>query len=316
MVGRSLAVVLVMVALAVCSPLAQTVFNPPRTPDGRPDLDGIWDFRTQIPLERPKETGQRALLTPEEITGLRAKSAAATRGAFQDQLAPIADNQPTSLIIDPPDGRLPPLQPGVQMQLGSLQKDLPGTRPVRFRGAGISADNPEDRGLAERCLVGFNSGPPIVPGGYNQNVQIVQTRDHIVIVNEMAHDTRIVPLDGRPHLPANIRQWMGDGRGRWDGDTLVIETTNFTDKTATFTPTVLSAMGSGMTLHLTERFRRLAKDMLLYEYTVNDPATFTRPFTVSVPMRRGEALFEYACHEANYSMEIILRGGRVEDSAK
>ena len=313
MIGRQLAGVVLALTVAAWSVRAQTAFSPPRTADGRPDLQGVWDFSTQIPLERPKEAGARTALSPEEIAGLRAKTAKATRGAYQDPLAPIADDQPTAIIIDPPDGRLPALQPGIKMEVGNLQKDIPGSRPYRIRGTGMSADNPEDRGPAERCLVGFNSGPPIVPQGYNQNIQIVQTRDQVVIVNEMVHDARIVPLDGRPHLPPAIRQWMGDSRGRWDGDTLVVETANFTDKTASFHPSVTQAIGSATTLRLTERFRLVAKDLLHYEFTVNDPTTFTRPFTGRVPMRRGSAMYEYACHEANYSMGIMLRGGRVAD---
>jgi hypothetical protein len=317
---RSRTVVLGITSLILAMPasmtLAQPALKPPRTPDGRPDLQGVWDFSTQIPLERPKEMGQRAVMTPEEIAGMRAKTAKAVRGAYQDPLAPIADDQPTSLIIDPPDGRLPPLQPGMKMEVGNLNKDVPGTRPYRIRGTGMSADNPEDRGPAERCLVGFNSGPPIVPQGYNQNVQIVQTRDYVVIVNEMVHDARIVPLDGRPYLPPHIRRWMGDSRGRWEGDTLVVETTNFTEKTASFHPSVTQAIGSGITLRLTERFRLVGPDALRYEFTVNDLTTFTRPFTAVVRMRRGTAFYEYACHEANHSMGVILRGGRVLDEAK
>jgi len=184
-----------------------------------------------------------------------------------------------------------------------------------MRAAGIGADSYEDRGLAERCLVGFNSGPPILPAGYNQNIQIFQTPNHVAIVNEMLHDARIVPLDGRAHLPTTIRQWMGDSRGRWDGDTLVIETTNFTDKTAGFNPSVSTAVGTGWTLRLVERFRRVADDTLLYEYTVDDRTTFTRPFTVRLPIERGDAMFEYACHEGNYGLMNILSGARAGDGA-
>ena len=175
-------------------------------------------------------------------------------------------------------------------------------------------DGPEDRGLAERCLLGFNSGPPIVPGGYNQNVQFFQTPDHIVILNEMVHDARIVPLDRQVDLPEGIRQWMGSSRGHWDGDTLVVETTNFTDLTSSFGPSVRSAVGTGSTMQLTERFRLVGENTLLYEFTVDDPATFTRSFTAAVQMKRGRApMFEYACHEGNYGMLNLLTGARAKE---
>ena len=149
----------------------------------------------------------------------------------------------------------------------------------RVRAAGRGTDSYEDRGLGERCLVGFNSGPPIVPAGYNQNIQLFQTSDYVVILHEMVHDARIVPLDGRDHLPDGIRQWLGDSRGYWEGDTLVVESTNFTDKTASFNPSIAKAAGNGTTLHLTERFQLVGDDTLRYEYTGDDLTTFTQPFT-------------------------------------
>ena len=218
----------------------------------------------------------------------------------------------TALIVDPPTGRVPESRSGVAQQ---SESDADGDRPVRFRVGGIASDGPEDRGLAERCLLGFNSGPPIVPGGYNQNIQIFQTSDHIVILNEMVHDSRIVPLDGRDQLPERLRQWMGSSRGRWDGDTLVVETANFTGQTASFSPSVRSAVGTGATLQLTERFTRADDETLLYEFTVEDATTFTRPFTAALPMKRGAApLFEYACHEGNYGMLNLLSGARAEEN--
>jgi len=182
------------------------------------------------------------------------------------------------------------------------------------RAAGIGADSYEDRGLAERCLLGFNSGPPIVPAGYNQNVQIFQTPTHVVILHEMVHDARVVPLDGRAHLPEALRQWMGDSRGYWDGDTLVVETRNFTDKTASFNPSVATGAGDGTTLHLTERFWRVSDDTLMYEFTVDDSVTFTQPFTAALPMKRGEGMYEYACHEGNYGLLNILAGARAAEA--
>ena len=306
---------------------AQTPYEPPRLPDGSPDLQGVWDFRTLTPLQRSAGQADKAVLTAEEAAAYEAAAAAAIApdgtlpigdvGAYNnfwvDQGARLTDDQRTSLIVDPPDGRLPALQPGVEMHVLSLEEDLPGTRPVRVRTAGIGADSYEDRGLGERCLIGFNSGPPISPGGYNQNIQIFQTVDHVVILNEMVHDARIVPLDGRAHLPARITQWMGNSRGRWEGDTLVVESTNFSDKIASFNPSIDRAVGTGATLRLTERFRRTADDTLLYEYTVEDAATFTRPFTAALPMKRGDVLYEYACHEGNYGLFNILSGARAAE---
>ena len=311
-------------------------FATPRTADGQPDLQGVWDFRTLTPLQRPEDRGAQATLTEEEAAAIEQESAQSAIDADQpsevrteplpvggnvggynnfwfDRGAGVVDDRRTSLISDPPDGRVPMLQPGYEMVELSLGEDRPGTRPVRVRAAGIGADSYEDRGLAERCLLGFNSGPPIVPAGYNQNLQIFQTADHVVILHEMVHDARIVPLDGRAHVSESVRQWMGNSRGSWDGDTLVVETRNFTDKTSSFSPSVTMAAGDGSTLHLTERFSRIAEDTLLYEFTVDDLTTFTKPFSASIPMKRGEALFEYACHEGNYGLLNILAGARQEE---
>lgn len=300
----------------------------PRTAWGKPDLGGVWDFRTLTPMERPKELGERAQLTEVEAAARVARAREQTvdrppppgnpggynRFWFDDP--GFVDNERTSLIVDPPNGRIPALRADVPRQVGSLSEDVPLPRPIRYRSGGSGTTGPEDRGLAERCILGFNAGPPLLPGGYNQNIQLFQTPDHVVVYNEMVHDVRIVPLDGRPHLPARVRQWLGDGRGYWDGDTLVIETTNFTDKTASFNPSVMVAMGTGETLRLTERFTRIGADVLLYEFTVNDPVTFTRPFSGSFHMRRSdEKLFEYACHEGNYGLWNILSGARKDEQA-
>ena len=305
----------------------------PRTADGRPDLQGVWDFRTLTPLQRPEERGDQAVLTAEEVAEIEARAAQNVVDADRpseirteplpvgepvggynnfwfDRGAGVVEGNRTSLITSPDDGRVPPLQPGVEMVTLSLGEDLAGTQPVRVRAAGIGADHWKDRGLAERCLLGFNSGPPIVPAGYNQNLQIFQTADHVAILHEMVHDVRIVPLDGRPPLPDSMRQWMGDSRGYWDGDTLVVESRNYSDKTASFSPSVTMAAGDGTTLHLIERFTRIADDTLLYEFTVDDMTTFTAPIVAQIPMKRGEAMFEYACHEGNYGLPNILAGAR------
>jgi hypothetical protein len=314
----------------------------PRTADGKPDLQGFWDFRTLTPLERPEQFKDKPFLTEEEAAEIeqrnaerRARAAApsdldreprkpggggAAVGGYNDFWmdggVTVVGDRRTSLIVDPPDGRLPALVPGVRRQVGSMVEDLELGRPVRILATGAPPENPEDRGLSERCLVGFNAGPPMMPSGYNNHMQIVQTGTHVVILNEMNHDARIVPLDDRPRL-SGIRQWAGVSRGRWEGDTLVVETTNFTDKTPSFAPNVLTALGTGTTLTLTERFRRVSEDVLEYEFTVEDPATFTRPFTAIVPMRKSdEPVFEYACHEGNYGLMSIMRGARAAEAAQ
>ena len=306
---------------------AQSEEAMPRTPWGSPDLQGVWDFRTITPLQRPEAVSQE-VLTDEQAAALEAQATGrqifdrppreGDVGAYNDFWLDLGTNvietKRTSLIIDPLDGRLPPLAASAQKQTGSLDSDLPGQRPVRYRAGGIGVDGPEDRGVGVRCIVGFNAGPPIMPSGYNNNMQLFQTRDHVVILNEMVHDARIIPLDGRAHLSAGLRQWMGDSRGRWEGETLVVDTTNFTDNTASFNDTITSAIGSGENLHLTERFTRVDDDTLLYEYTIDDPTSFAQPFTVALPMRLNSgALYEYACHEGNYGMMNILAGARAQE---
>jgi hypothetical protein len=328
-----------LVGVGLGTALAQSAsWTTPRTADGHPDLQGVWDFRTLTPLQRPASRADQAVLTEEEAAEIEARSAqsaidadrpsevrteplpvGAPVGGYNnfwfDRGASVVDGNRTSLIVSPSDGRVPALQPGVEMVELSLGEDIAGSRPVRVRAAGIGADHWEDRGLAERCLLGFNSGPPIVPAGYNQNLQVFQTADHVVILHEMVHDVRVVPLDRRPHLPEHVRQWMGDARGYWDGDTLVVESRNYTDKTSSFSPSVTMAAGDGTTLNLTERFTRVAEDTLLYEFTVDDVTTFTAPITAQISMKRGDAMFEYACHEGNYGLPNILAGARQEENA-
>ena len=284
------------------------------TPDGHPDLQGVWNFSTATPMERPADLAEQATLTAEEAAAWEqqlAEQRAANESERED--APLGarlgysvrvwfehghtlSEQRTSLVIDPPNGRIPAVRPEVaaRAELRSLLR-------------GRHAHGPEDRGASERCLLGFNSGPPMTPSAYNNNVQLFQTADHVVILNEMVHNARIIPLDGRPHLPAHLRQWVGDSRASWDGDTLVIETRNFLGET--------SLRGSSANLHLVERFRRAGPDTLVYEFTVNDPTSWTRPWTAQVLMTRtDEPLYEYACHEGNYSMPSSLSGARAMEA--
>ena len=311
------AAALTVLASAPAAAQSNSDDDAPRTAWGDPDLGGVWDFRTLTPLERPEGLGE--FLTAEEAAAFEAqalqeRNADRRDGAdrssgigsdierayndfWWDYGNSINDDGRTSLIVDPPDGRIPWTPEG---------KARPGTFDGQFDG--IPAAGPEDRALSERCILGFNSGPPMFPSAYNNNFQLLQTPATVVIFNEMIHDARIVPLDGRAHLDAGIRQWMGDPRGRWEGDTLVVETTNFLRETH-FT-------GSSANLHLVERFTRVGEDTLLYEFTATDPTTFTRSWTAQLPMRRSDgALYEYACHEGNYGMFNLLAGARADERA-
>ena len=300
----------------------------PRTLDDRPDLQGVWHFNTTTPLQRPERLENKALYTEEEHASLVARAAEfkpwdnqppeGSVGSYNqfwwDRGGPVSDRR-TSLIVDPADGRLPALTPQATRQVGSVERHVAGTLPVRYRIGGLSADGPEERGLSARCLLGYNVGPPLLPGGYNNNVQLFQSADHVIILAEMVHDARIVPLTPRPHLHEAVGLWNGDARGHWDGDTLVVESTNFTTKRASFEPSATVALGTGGTLRLVERFTRLDANTLRYEYTGNDPTTFTAPFTAAIPMKRSvDPIFEYACHEGNYGMANMLRAGRAEDT--
>jgi hypothetical protein len=313
-------------------------YTPPRTAWGAPAIDGLWDFRTLTPLERPRDLRDQAFFSPEEARAFRERTLRLldvdnragvpgrldVEGAYNsfwwDWGTELTEDLRTSLIVDPPDGRLPPLTDAAKTrrQDQARQRTPPNRDLVSFTvGPEVFLpEGPESVGLSERCLVGFNAGPPLTPSAYNNNLRIVQTRDYVVLVTEMIHDARVIPLDGRPHLPKSMSRWYGDGRGRWDGDTLVIETTGFTDKTPTYQLPFLGEsgpgpVGSGLGLRLVERLTPVADGRLRYEYTIDDPATFTRPFTVSIPMRAShERMFEYACHEGNYAMGGMLRGAR------
>jgi hypothetical protein len=287
--------------------------------DTHPDLSGTWSFSTLTPLERSAEFAVKDSLTDAEAAAFAKRTMERSNrdnrdtnsrdadlgGAYNEfwwdrgtTVARVRGKYLTSLIVDPPDGRVPALTPQAQERAAA--------RAAERRAH--PADGPEDRSLGERCLL-FNAGPPMLPGPYNNFMQIVQARDHVAIYNEMIHDARVIPLDGRPHAPAQVRLWLGDSRGRWDGRTLVVDTTNFTDKT--------SVRGSSPGLHLVERFTRADADTLLYEFTVDDPSSFVKPWSGALPMRRtAEQVFEYACHEGNHALQGILRGARFEEKSK
>jgi hypothetical protein len=296
------------------APVAKTSL--PRTPDGKPDLSGIWTNSTLTPLERPRELAGKELLTQEEAAEYEKRELERVNTDRRDGPADVDVNRSyneywrergtlllrTSLIVDPPDGRIPPLTPEAQ------KREAARAEARRRRGP---ADSWDDRNLAERCLT---RGAPKLPGGYNNNFQIWQTSQYVGILQEMIHEVRVIPLDGRPHLDRSVRLWMGDSRGRWEGDTLVVDTTNFNDNIVSNSFNCCGAAGAN--LHVVERFMRADADTIDYRYTVDDPTTYTRTWTVAVPMKRAEGpIFEYACHEGNYAMPNILRGARAQEKA-
>jgi hypothetical protein len=304
-----------VITAVLLMPLAAGAQNKvPRTPDGKPDLHGIWDFRTITPLERPNQFAGKETLSAEEAATLEQRNAE-TRvdraprtgdpGTYNqfwfDFGTRVVDDKRTSLIVDPADGRLPAMTPEAEKRAAERAERL--RRP---------AEGPEDRPTWERCLLGFNSGPPIMPSGYNNNVQLIQTGDHVVILNEMVHDARVVPITGRPH--SVNRRWLGESRGRWEGDTLVVETRNFT---ANGTGTIGLRVPPSDQLRLTERFTLRDARTLIYQFTVDDPATWTRPWTAAVPMQKSdEDIYEYACHEGNLGMVGIMAGAREQESSR
>ncbi len=289
-------------------PAAWTV---PRTSDGQPDLQGIWTFATGTPLERPKELGAKEFYTEEEaarldqtvVERLHERVSVQATGELNEvwmelDHRKIDRRRRTSLIVDPLDGRIPFLKP--------LTEDR--TDQLTPAGVDTRSDGPEDRRLSERCIL-YNAGPPLVtPAPANLNFQILQTRDEVVLHFEMIHDARIIPLDGRPHLPPTIRQWMGNSRGKWEGETLVVDTTNFTSKTR--------YKGSTENMHLVERFTRIDPDTILYRFTVEDPETYLRPWSAEYDLHRIPGpIFEYACHEGNRGMALLLSGARAQERA-
>ena len=278
-----------------------------RTPWGHPDLQGIWDQTTGTPLERSTDLVDREFLTEEEAVEREARRFQAfddaprqgSPGNYGSQWRDGSRNAltRTSLIVDPPDGRIPPLTPAAQQRM-EAQRAYRRDHP---------ADSWRDRNLWERCL---SRGVPRVPNNYNSNMLILQTPAAVVILNEMINETRVVHLDGRPHVTSTVRLWNGDPRGHWEGDTLVVETTNFDDRQ------VFRGFPVG-NLRLVERLTRVGPDQIDYRMTLTDPGTYARPWTVALPMTKtGGPIFEYACHEGNRGMEGILAGHRADEAAR
>jgi hypothetical protein len=334
-----------LVAVAVILASAQTARNIPRMPDGHPDLQGTYDIATLTPLERP--AGQPLSLTDQDAARLEKQAAdrkfrAGLPSRGDRQSPPVGGDGSTgaagnvggynifwidngsryvmvdgrrrsSLIIDPPDGRVPPLTPGARQRATARAARPTSDQQAREDDPRLQAapgeyDDPERRPLGERCLLGFGStsGPPALPVLYNNLHQIVQTKSSVLILNEMDHDARVIRM-GDQHLPATVRKWMGDSVGHWDGDTLVVDTTNFTDKTR--------FRGSSENLHVVERFTRVDSKTLLYRFTIEDPATWTTSWMGEYTWpATDEHVYEYACHEANYALGDILRGARLSEA--
>jgi hypothetical protein len=324
MQNRPLARAFLFVTVTTLAPLTAaaqaTRWTAPRTPDGVPDIQGTFTFSTITPLQRPDALEGKETLSAEEAAAFEASENKRLNRDLFDPIkgAPSAGYAPraqggvlsynefwyergsaltrdkrTSLIVDPPNGRIP-------FTDATRKKNAEQGRKL---SAGF-ADSYTDRSLADRCIMGFNSGPPMVSGAYNNNLQILQTPGYVVILNEMIHNTRIIPTDGRPH--GTLRQWAGDSRGRWEGDTLVVETINFLRET--------SLSGSTADTHLVERFRRVDPDTVMYEFTVQDPNSYTRPWTAVMPLvKTDERLYEYACHEGNYGLYNIMAGARKKE---
>ena len=299
----------------------------PKTQWGQPDLQGVWNFASNVPTERPEEFGDRQFLTQEEVLaaqrerfsiGRRREPSRTSTGveAFYNdtkwmERARVDGVVRTSLLVYPLNGRLPELVEGITHQPGG-ERDVPGERPVRFAVGGIGRDGPEDRGLSERCLVGFNAGPQLMPSVYNNNVQIVQNKDYVVIFAEMVHDARLIRLTKGPELDPKVGQWSGDSRGYWDGDTLVITTKNFNGLTQSF-----EGYGSSKNKVLYERLTRIGPETINYEFTIDDLSTFTDKLTAIVTLAKvSSQLYEYACHEGNYGMGNMLRAARNRDATE
>ena len=290
--------------------------SPPKLADGTPDLQGFWTNVTISPLERPADLAGKQFFTPQEAAayeketvtrnnadrrdgaGTDADVGKAYNDFWWDRGTKVVPTLRTSLIVDPPDGRIPALTPEAQKRRADVRAAL----------VGHANDGPEKRALSERCILWPTAGPPMLPSFYNNNYQIVQGPGYVMILIEMIHDVRIIPTDGRPHLPASVRLWMGDPRGHWEGNTLVVETTNFSSK-ADF-------HGSDQNMKLIERFTRTGPNALMYEFTVNDPTAFTKSFSGQIPMYPAQGpIMEYACNEGNYAMTGMLGGARAEEKA-
>jgi hypothetical protein len=308
----------VLLSLAATLIVMPTLVLGQRAGDGHPNFEGVWNSATATPLERPRELKDKPFFTPEEAAQWEHQVALGNAEPLPDAAAKrtgtgtyntfyrefgtrTVKTLRTSIVTDPPDGRIPALTPAAA--------EIKRRRLERLK----SFANPEDLGLQDRCLAFSTAGPPMLPYSYNSNYQIVQTRDAIVVHAEMIHDTRIIHLDGRPHLPARIRLGLGDSVARWQGSTLVVDTTNFDDGGG-FYGDAGGNFGWDRNLHLVERLRLFDRDTLLYQFEIDNPTAFTRPWKGELTMVRStDNIYEFACHEANYSLANMLRGYRAAE---
>lgn len=318
--SRCVSVLTVVFAATVWIVSAEAQSEVPQTAWGKPDLQGIWDFRTITPLERPNDLAEREFLTEEEATSREkavvdrnlelllapprtaetGQNVGAYNNFWMDRGTRVVGTRRTSLIVEPSNGRMPEMT-----DAGKKRAARRGSFSDELAESYVDLSNPD------RCIMGFNAGPPITPGGYNQNMQLFQTPGHVAILNEMVHNARIIPLDDRAGLGERIPQWSGDSRGHWEGHTLVIETRNFNGP-----ETQRRWRGASENMTLVERLTRLDDGTLQYEFTVTDPETWENSWTVSIPMVRTEIpMYEYACHEGNYGLYNILAGARMDELA-
>ena len=322
MIKKFVALVFMVALVVTLAPVAADAQSdaPMRRPDGQPDISGIFTFRTLTPYQRPRQFEDQETLTAEAAAAFEASErtrqnrdlfdpeTGARNAGYQprseggvlsynefwyERGIDLTDDKRTSLVIDPPNGRLPPRVPGVRAPREQSEEAEDERNARRY-------DSYTNRSLMDRCIMGFNAGPPMSSGAYNNNVMIFQTADHVVILNEMVHNARIIPIDDVAMPP--FKQFSGASRGHWEDETFVIETTNFRGG---------ESRGTSPNKHLVERFTRVNSDRVAYEYTVTDPTVYTAPFTVMMPFRRTDGpLFEYACHEGNYGLSGILAGAR------
>ena len=337
MTRRYLVAVLTAVAVAVLVPAVAAAQSAevPRTAWGAPDIGGVWDFRSITPMERPDDLGDKAFLTEEEAARLEQETVErnaellsrerrdATAGGsvdrgedgapgfynnfWLDRGETTVGTRRTSLIVDPPSGKIPAMTTAAAAKAAALAAERKGVLTHAPTPGGWVEDLGSN-GLQLRCITGFNSGPPMTPGGYNNNVQVFQTEHFVALLNEMNHNVRIVPLDGRDR--PGVSQWAGESRGHWDGDTLVVETVDFHRETS------FSQGRTDQNLRLTERFTRVSRDTLMYEATIDDPTVWTTAWKYEIPMQfNDQPVYEYACHEGNYGLYNILAGARAEEAA-
>ena len=336
--SAALVTVLAFAALAPAAAEAQAQdadWTAPRTPWGHPDIQAIWNNGTITPLERPEDLAEQAFLSPEEVAEVERRAqervdrenapstvrteplpAGGAVGAYNsywtEQSTSVVGTHRTSLITDPENGRLPPLTPEALARITSPES----RRLADVQNGAAPADGPEEMGLSERCL--WYRGIPSIPTGYNNNYHFFQTPDTVVILQEHIHDLRVIHLDGRPHLPAGVRQFAGSSRGRWKGDTLVVETTNLREPFIRRWRRPEHSLSRGKlseTATVVERFTRTGPDTLDYTFTVDDPETWTRPWSGALPYaRQDQPMFEFACHEGNYGMLNMMSGSRAEEA--